>query len=228
MSKCVLMHFPSFAGGKFIVNCLSLSKHSLVMNGQSVDYLISNPTDYEYRLNEVLSTLPLPENILDWLVTCEFGDDVMYGLDYWKKCSAGLIVEPTDRVLQIANSNMLFFMTVHDIESILGIMNNWKDAFVISLINHVKFQTLSHSLKAVDRIIDNGNVSEKKYNELRGMSWPSWDEFQYIGYNINALGGKYPKSILDEINTFYPFRNITKQYVFDIDSCIFDESILCS
>ena len=154
------MHFPSFAGGKFIVNCLSLSKHSLVMNGQSVDYLISNPTDYEYRLNEVLSTLPLPENILDWLVTCEFGDDVMYGLDYWKKCSVGLIVEPTDRVLQIANSNMLFFMTVHDIESILGIMNNWKDAFVISLINHVKFQTLSHSLKAVDRIIDNGNVSE--------------------------------------------------------------------
>ena len=83
-------------------------------------------------------------------------------------------------------------------------------------------------MKAADRIIDNGNVSEKKYNELRGMSWPSWDEFQYIGYNINALGGKYPKSILDEINTFYPFRNITKQYVFDIDSCIFDESILCS
>ena len=44
------MHFPAYAGGKFISNCLALSKNCMIMDKDSVGYLTEHSLDYEYRL----------------------------------------------------------------------------------------------------------------------------------------------------------------------------------
>lgn len=48
--NAVIMAFLPFAGGKFLGNCLSLSKDFCLQDPLAAEYLLQNPTDYDYRL----------------------------------------------------------------------------------------------------------------------------------------------------------------------------------
>ena len=54
----VIIQFPRFAGGKFISNCLALSKYAVPQDAATARYLLDNPTDYNYRFARVNDTLP--------------------------------------------------------------------------------------------------------------------------------------------------------------------------
>jgi hypothetical protein len=45
----IIMSFPSFTGGKFISNCLSLSKYACPQDPEAAEYLLKNQNDYDYR-----------------------------------------------------------------------------------------------------------------------------------------------------------------------------------
>jgi hypothetical protein len=199
------------------------------MKQDTVDYLIKNPADYDYRYTTILKTLPAKENMKQWVKSYEFSDfethseSVDRRISDWGNISHNNLKEPISNVvLQVVESNMLFFITSHSIDATLGLLGTWADAVVITFINHIKFQKLSHKSKSAGRILDNANECANKYNMLRGIDWPVWEEFQETGYNINNLTRNYPLDILNEIEQLYPtFQN--DQVIFDIDSCIFKE-----
>ena len=74
----VIMSFLPFAGGRFLGNCLSLSKDFCPQNSIAAEYLLKKPTDYDYRLVTVLKTLPPPDQMHLWQYF-ENKDQHLYG-----------------------------------------------------------------------------------------------------------------------------------------------------
>lgn len=214
--NCIIMHFPTYAGGKFIQNCLSLSKNCALMSLNTVDQIISNPSDYDYRLECVLSTLPKSENMKQWVAEYEFGDYEFYedAFTDWQNKKQST---PTNKSLEVITSGLHFFITAHSLSVVSNIVSVWKDATIVSLINFEEFQKKAHKLKATTRCIDNANESLLKYSELKGNNWPSWNEFQNNAYDIERIDN-VPVAVKEEIKSFYPTFN-NKHVTFDVDKC---------
>ena len=218
------MHFPAYAGGKFISNCLALSKNCMIMDKDSVGYLTEHSLDYEYRLQKIISILPNKnQNMKNWVALYEFGDSAMYGHSFaeWQQGNDG---EPNDETMFLANSSFRFTMTAHSLGSVDAMLKFWKDATVISLVNYRKFQSIAWKKKGTGNI-KNANECVEKYNILKGISWPSWEEFEKVGYNVTNMDKRYSPNILSEIEQYYPS---VSNYAFDVDSCIFDKNKLLS
>jgi|APSaa5957512576_1039674.scaffolds.fasta_scaffold19023_3 hypothetical protein len=220
--NAIIVHFPIYAGGKFIINCLAMSKYSLLLSCNTVDELIAEPDNYNLRYNAILKTLPPVSDMKQWVSKYEFSDQQAYGIEYnnWKE---GRVTLLSVMNANIVKSEMKFFMSAHSIGLVNMIQEMWHDATVISLVRYEEFQQISYKLKGdTTRSIDNANEDIIKYNMLRGYEWPAWEEFQMAGYNVTQLKSEYPEHILDEIREFYPIDDVNKHLVFDM-SCIFDK-----
>lgn len=236
-NNCIIVHYPSYAGGKFIQNCLALSRHSLIKSSNTIDNIIKNPTNYDYRINIVLSTLPSNHNLKEWVSKYELGDGEFYGngFDLWQR---GLTPPHSKVIKTILNSGLKFCVTAHSLGIVENLLCTWKNATILTLVNYNKFQTLAQGLKSDEVVKANPSKKEpnpdppptnctydfenkEKYNSLKSNDWPAWGDFQFAGYNINKFDN-IPHHIKKEISTFYPsFKN--KQLVFDVDRCFLDK-----
>lgn len=203
------MQFPRFAGGKFISNCLALSKYAVPQDTRTARYLLNNPDDYNYRFNQVTKTLP-PTNaeMKNWISKYEFGDRQQ---------------EPL--LAQLSNSNINFFLTSHQPRSTLELLALWKNAKLIVLTNFRQFSDIACKLKSNGETIESvsGNYCIEKYNLLKGNSWPTWDKLNVAKFDVNNISN-LSMSTKDEISNFYPANTAAVTLGFDIDNSIFDKS----
>jgi hypothetical protein len=226
-SNFIIMNFPRFAGGKFISNCLSLSRYCCPQSPVIAKHLITNPSDYKYRLEGILTTLPPTQNeMINWIQRYEFGDTQFYGpsVSLWQQ---GLPAEISTSVRKVLNANMSVFLTAHGGDAtVRNLLNVCTDATIIKLINHVEFSGISQRLKSADKkSLEEfaGNYCEVKYNILAGPDWPSWKEFESVGYDIQQLTGY--EGVADEILSFYNWKDIKNTtFLFDIDNSIFSRT----
>ena len=59
---------------------------------------------------------------------------------------------------------------------------------------------------------------------LAGESWPTWEEFESVGYDIRQLSNF--ESVTDEILSFYNWRDVNnKTLLFDIENSSVDSNI---
>jgi len=219
-SNGIVIHFPAYAGGKFIGNCLSLSKHCMVLNKSSISYLLSAPDDYDYRLQQALSTLPDQTDMKRWVTNYEFGDREMYGsaTTSWHNGEEGYIDK---EIIELVESKSKFFMTAHCLQHVVNILKIWRNATVLTMINYREFRCIAARKKGAV-LPDIGNECIEKYCIIKGGHWPTWERFQQVGYDANKLIGDIPDKIRDEIEEFYPVMS-NKRVVFDMDDCIFEE-----
>lgn len=226
-SNFIIMSFPRFAGGKFISNCLSLSKFCCPQDPASAEYLLCSPDDYEYRLKAIMRTLPIHRSdMTSWIEKYEFGDTQLYqsSFGHWKQ---GVHCQANDLVTGLMKSKFRLFLTAHggDID-VRNLLKVWPDSTIIKLVNHVKFSKISQKLKSSDnKTLEEhaGNYCKQKYQLLAGINWPTWEEFESAGYDIRRLSGY--DSVADEILTFYNWRDVNnKTLLFDIDSAIFNQT----
>lgn len=218
--NAMVLRFSPYAGGKFLSNCLSLSRHACPQNIAAVDHLLDHPNDYDYRLKCVLSSLPGPVDLKRWR-KFEFGDDI-YGPAYraWLEGRSPQLDKRTQRLL---DSGMMFFVVCHSM-TLSGVEKVFPMGRCIKLVNHRRFQALAVSLKSdVKFSVEgfNGNFCESKYQVLAGADWPDWTEFELSGYNINAMPA-IPEHIKDEIRSFYPVVSVPNELIFDVDNTYFD------
>ena len=204
MNRLILMHFPAYSGGKFIANCLSLSKHTQPMTLQQLDYLSSVQDDYECRLNLVLQTLPAHDKISEWQ-KYEFSD-----FEFHK----------TDNSIKIYNS-LDHFRTIHSCSNIEEWLQLHENIVIITLVNIVKFQKLAYTLKDPNkkRSIGLDIETQKKYEIVKGDNWPDWKQVESVGYNTSKLQG-FSQEVIEEMQNFYPITH-SNHYCFDIDETIF-------
>lgn len=227
INNFIIVAFPRFAGGKFIMNCLSLSKFCCPQDPVVAEYLLTHPDDYNYRFNAIMKTLPeTREEMINWVDRYEFGDYQLYQHMH-TKWNFGIKCEPNDLVNRLLDSGFHLFLTSHGGEiSIRNLATVWPNAKIIQIINHVKFSKIAHGLKCTESItLDQcaGNYCRSKYTMLAGHDWPSWEEFESVGYNIQKLSGY--ELVADEILSFYNWRGFDNDiFLFNIDESIFNRS----
>lgn len=227
-NNAIIIQFPRYAGGKFISNCLALSRHAVPQDAQSAEYLLENPIDYQYRLKSVLDTLPPPNMMTDWITHYEFGDTQLFGSAHrqWRQ---GFTDEPNVNPIMahLTNLNLKFFITCHSgPEELLKLLEVWPNATILMLINHTKFSSISSILKNNSKDIDQyaGNYCKSKYNLLAGPDWPSWEEFEIAKFNADNLID-YPLDIRSEMAQYYKWNLIQPEpIIVDIDNHIFDQT----
>ena len=224
-SNLVIINFHPYTGGNFIKNCLSLSRHTLFIEADCVDYLISNPSDYNYRLAKVLRSLPTQNNMSQWtnyemdrLMSVEL-------LDHKDINSAR-----RTNIKKIIHSGMIYFAIAHgDVNEIKSLIDVWKNSKIIKLVNSQKFQTICLELKKSNRTLSingditrfNGNECEEKYNILKGSDWPIWKEFELSGCDTRQF--KLEENIKQEMGQYYKWNTVPNQrFMVDIDSNMFD------
>jgi len=220
----IILHFPRYAGGKFISNCLSLSRHACPQHASAVDYLIDNPTDYQYRFDKVMTTLPPRDDAHNWINRYEFGDQQLFGSAALKWSNGIAIDQTTAEANRLFQAPMYFFLTSHSHPE--NLLKVWSRAKVITLINHWEFGKISKQLKS--KLIDiknhTGNYCKEQYELLSGQSWPTWHEFESSGYNAKQFILTHPTHIVNEMLEFYPEYHTDTLITFDVDSCIFNQS----
>jgi hypothetical protein len=204
----VIIQFPRFAGGKFISNCLALSKYAVPQDATTANYLLENPDDYNYRFNQVSKTLPgTVAEMRNWIANYEFGDRQQ---------------EPS--LAALSSSSLNFFLVAHQPNNTVELLALWKNAKVIILTNFRQFSNISCVRKSNGETIErvSSNYCVEKYSLLKGDSWPTWDEFnaaKFDAVNIPNL----PMPVRDEISNFYPSNINAATLGFDIDNSIFDK-----
>jgi hypothetical protein len=235
--QIIIVDFPGFGGGKFIMSCLSLSKHATPQNTKIADYLLNNPEDYEYRLNAVMSTLPPPEEMTKWRERWEFGDTEFYGGDVltslknWKH-GPHHMTPVNQRLYNLISKQMCFFITSHGgtgmVEKIVDV---WPNARIVSLINSEKFWNIAVRLKQ-DKVQDPkfasyaGNMCQDKYQLLKGPDWPDWDLFEKCNYDVDKVLScvTIRLDIQLEMKQFYHWYKIkNKKFMLDVDNNYFDK-----
>jgi len=221
----VIVHFPRLAGGKFVINCLGLSKHASLQNPTVAKYLIEHPDDYEYRYQCVLHTLPPKEDTKNWIQKYEFGDKQCYGNDFSLWEAGNKPTNPTKLVKQLSVGSQRFFITAHGgTPEVRNYLSVWPNASIIILYNSEKFRSIAAKIKT-NQVFDHGLYTKEKYQSLAGMSWPMWESFEDCLYNINCLGDNFSQDIKNEIGQFYDWNTITNNVIgFNVDQSMFDKS----
>lgn len=222
--NCIINSFLPFSGGKFLSNCLALSKHACPQDRDAATYLLSCPDDYDYRLAKVLSTLPPSHRMNEWW-SFEFNEQQLYGQAFisWCKGKTGVV---NDITRHLSRSTLRFFVTDHSIEA-RNLVSIWREATIIRFINSRRFQELCLSKKKPGytntNIQDiNGNYCQEKYQGLKGPDWPDWEDFDRQGYDLRAFGN-LTDNIIGEMSDFYRVHLLKNPVIlFDVDSCYFD------
>jgi len=199
----IVMAFPAYAGGKFISNCLCLSKHCLPMY-EGFDFTKVN--DYEYRLDTVLKTLPHSINMDKWQ-TYEFGEHNM-----------------SSKFYKTAKSmNLRCFRTMHSFNA--RVLSDWDPCEIVKLIHYNKFRKLAYSLKKANKNDLRSDEDRINYNQVAGAEWPTYEEMVACGFDTRKLHKDYSKILIDEVNEYYPIgKTLYSMHLFD-QSTIFDKEL---
>lgn len=224
--NAVIMSYFPFSGGKFLGNCLSLSKDFCPQDPLAAEYLLQNPTDYDYRLQVVLKTLPPPDKMHLWQ-TFEHGDERLYGSSvYWDAWSEGIKGTPNDITKKLCDSKMRFLLTEHTMEP-FGLCKVWPNATLIRLVNFRNFQDIC--LRKKRPFPPRYNPPRflryycmENYNRLRGPDWPDWEEFQQCGYDVKKCHA-LDQATIKKIGRIYRVHLLQNQVIiYDVDQSYFD------
>jgi hypothetical protein len=218
-----------FTGGKFINNCLYLSKHVLPPLIKEEQYLFENPTDYQYRYDLCLKTLPPKNRMLQWIENFEINDAPFY-----KIRNSALAVDRgwyegkytfNKRIARISNSGFKTTCVTHRPETLSHIRKVWPNMHLIMMYNGENFFKKSIKLKSNKQITFYdvaGAHNSKSYNVLKGCDWPSFEEFLSAKYNPNNL--KCSEHIKNEIANYYYVHKCNVGSYINVDKTFFDKS----
>ena len=151
----IIICFPRYAGGKFISNCLALSKHAVPQDCKIAKNLLLTASDYQYRFDSIIKSLPPSRSDMkEWINKYEFGDRQLYGevIDQWRN---GIVsTEKMNTVVtDLSTSNLRYFICCHDgADSVKKLLRVWPNAQILVLINHVQFSTISWQLKSIKEL----------------------------------------------------------------------------
>ncbi len=198
--KNISVFYPAYAGGKFISNCLTLSKRVALnpkkkLKNTNIEFLTSE--DYNFKLNYILSTLP-EKNLMNQWLDYEL-------VNYNQECE-------TYRKINSMGYKVCFIS-----HSYSEILNN---SYVINLKNFYKFQLIAYELKKTYRPLIN-KFSQERYNTIKGTDWPNFKDFANLGFDTRQLNVN--KKIKNEIEKYYSISTYNNVYHFDME-CIFDKN----
>jgi hypothetical protein len=208
----------------FVQYLLGLSKHFYLGECANYNRLISNPDNYKSRLAFVNGRLPHPEfydlrppdffgSIMEW-----YGDVVDSSIN------ASQPTQYSAEFSKLTESKFKFAIAVNaQSMAVINFEKIWTNCKVIRLANMNEYQKQISKSVFTTRSLDeyNGYESESQYNQLKGRSWPSWEEFSASNYT-DTKG-------LMEMGAVYRWNRVVSPiHTIDIDNNLFDEKKFCT
>lgn len=151
----ILLNYPKYVGGKFISNCLALSRHCVVQHKQIAQLDINmtkfDDTYYKFKLATVLKTIPPDNSMVRWRFY-EYGCKELYGVDeeFYQYRSIKEIQDyfNTNAIVQKINQAGKTSCSIsHDYQTFLKYMLAHHGAKVIEFDNFTHFRAMAALLK---------------------------------------------------------------------------------
>lgn len=138
--KLTLVHFPRQSGGKFLINCLSLSDRCVFARSDLVQKQLRHELDYQDKLAYLQRRLAQSASDHTWN-DLDLGCFQMFGLPVHSFAFANadlhfLLEKYADPVMHdLSASGLKWFMTVHDTGDLRHYVRYWSNCKVIILMN---------------------------------------------------------------------------------------------
>ena len=162
----ILTYYPSFAGGKFIINCLALSRYCVISDPRyakkDLSFTQFDDQYYKFKIDSILSSLPPIDEVSKWRAyeLCEWKFAGIDNNDYGEKTTVQLRAHNFTPLLeQAVDSGRHHCFVSHYHNVTLGFKQVWPNAKIVSLVNWNKFIKIAGAFKAtkqedVDRHLD--------------------------------------------------------------------------
>lgn len=146
----ILLVYPKYVGGKFISNCLALSKHCVVQEKtlaeKDLSFTSTDENYYQFKLRAILKSLPSSKSLVRQWARYEFGCAELYGIDeeFYREKSIAEIkqhIGSSEIFEKLKDRNPC--IVTHDYQTLLKYTYVFKDAQIIEFENFDKFRRLA-------------------------------------------------------------------------------------
>lgn len=239
----LIMSYPQYTGGKFIMNCLSLSRHVIPLSISAYHHLKDYPDDYNYRLNRALNTLPRSNHLMTEWLSYEDNTGNFYGKSgSFSDVIGEILTELADTNIKsntrsmiedIVAKKMTFFSEspFYEFQYLSMYFKIFPTLKLLQFKNFKKFHSIAISAKTNIGHLkpDNhyfGNYCKSTYDTLKGSDWPSWTKFENLYYNPNNVSAS--TEVVNDMLQFYKawpkikFENLRQ---LDVDNTFFNKKL---
>lgn len=243
-ANLLLMNYPQYTGGKFIMNCLSMSRHVIPPSISAYHHLKDHPNDYSYRLERALSTLPGSNDTMTKWLSYEDNTSDFYGKGLvslndvieeilTELADPNIISDTRTMIEDIASKKMTFFNETpgYELQYLFMHFKIFPNVKVLQFKNFKKFHSIAITAKTnIDRLKTDdqyfGNYCKDAYDVLKGPNWPEWDEFEKMYYN--PLNISASQEVVNDMLQFYrewPDIKPENLHQIDVDNTFFNKQL---
>jgi hypothetical protein len=245
--KIVIVFYPPFAGGKFLINNLGLNDQAVFQHSDLARRQIDNDFSYTDKIKYLSTQLKSAAKNAHWN-DLELGCIQLFGyrgLDYQIEYPEILADQINPIVQTIISENLILFLCAHDIMALRSELNFWTNAKVIGFTNSDNFIK-----ERLPKIFDHDKfrkIRSNYWNVVKGESWPELpprteSEFLLLPAHVQSdlvgnFGNSISKWFLVESRRTKLFENSlahikkelgTRFYQIDVDEFYKDESTFLS
>jgi hypothetical protein len=190
--KIVLVCYPRWAGGKFLINNLGLSNDSLFQDALLSRLQLNDRFSTSKKFDYLMRAISKDKGGLDWN-DLGLGCDILLGpIDDDYPTHPDIKSSFLEEVDLISNSERYFFMVIHDPRNLPSVLNVWKNAQLIIFDDSSKF------IDNRDILLSNPKRRIQKYwKDVADPSWPKDPPTTIIAYDL------LPDRVRDELETVF-------------------------
>ena len=220
----IILNYPKYVGGKFISNCIALSRHCVIQDRRlallDIKSTSADTKYYEFKLNAVLKSLPDAITTTNW-AKHEFGCTDLYGINeyYYNTNNIKDIVKKIDELeifKTLRDNNKDSCIIAHDYRAAVKYLLVHKDAKFVEFKNFDRFRSLAQSLKSPVQLPDYEESAKHYYLDQEFFKLDSyqidvdttffnWEEFDSMMVGLyNYLGfDDYQPELIKQFYTKY-------------------------
>lgn len=209
-NKLITFCYPPGAGGKFLMNCLALSRHAVFQDQSLVykEFYLENKHKeifYNFKFASAMKSLPVKSELKNWMYY-EYDIDLFNweASDSWHKKLTNNSVSNEVKIL--SNHNKNFFLVAHDVEKLKKIINYFPNTKILLIKNFLDFMLLCNTLKFSPPMPRKGKIWWKNYGYKEFIN--SFSNYK-IDYTVNY------EYIFDEEKFLYQIENLYNQLGYD-------------
>jgi len=206
--KLIIICYPTFAGGKFLINCLALSKYATFQDNYLVKKdLISKNLDkepyYNFKLKTALNSLPSKNNMNNWR-KYEYGCVQLFNWASGSFCEEELSNDIVKNEVKILSNQeeVNFFIVAHNNISLERVLNYFPNSKILLLTDYVDFMIKAKLLKDDPTTYNLENYKSKWTDDKYSEYIDSFSEYK-INYTMSYADIFEEDKFLNRIENLY-------------------------
>jgi len=205
----VIICYPAYAGGKFLINSLSLSNNAIMQHEIITEMQLNNLEVYDLKVNYLIQNV---NNTSKW-------NDINLNAHRIFGVNEDEYINPSFSKLleKVTSSPYKFFYEVHDPENLHNILNYWNNAKVIVFVESQQFIYMRANVtRRIEDYWDTikqsnwPNVPPKTLEEYYNLDQNIINELEQINHKTEKI---YPNKIRRLLNNHDEFGDQYKKYI---------------